>query len=98
MSDYLILSLTRNVIFLTITFSLSFLVGKEVLYFLFYFFISDLLLLKFNLYRSVKERNIYFISFSFLFILACVLAYHHNIYYEMPFDAYGDDKRFLNGG
>lgn len=98
MSDYLILSLTRNVIFLTITFSLSFLVGKEVLYFLFYFFISDLLLLKFNLYRSVKERNIYFISFSFLFILACVLAYHHNIYYEMPFDAYGDDKRFFEWG
>ncbi|HAS6312349.1 TPA: hypothetical protein ACGUPD_004232 [Vibrio vulnificus] len=98
MTNNIVLSNIKNVILCVITLLLSIMIGYEVIYFLLYFFISDLLFLIFNGYRSLKERNIYFVSFSFLFILSCVLIYHHTYFYEMPFDAYGDDKRFYEWG
>lgn len=98
MSDLSPLNLARNILFLALTLMLYFLVGYEVFYFLFYFLVSDLIFVMIGAYRSVKERNIYFISFVFFLILTCLLIYHHTIYYEVPFDAYGDDKRFFDWG
>jgi len=68
----------------------------SVLYYFGYFLLGIIFLRKHLVNK--KEKDIYIISYSFLFLLSVVLIYHHQFYYNSPFDAYGDDYRFFCWG
>lgn len=67
-------------------------------YYIGYFFIAKLFISFISFFRSEKEKNIFIYSFYFLFFLTVLLISHHNYYYQVPFDAYGDDLRFYEWG